>query len=120
MYYRNAVAAVIVFDITSRDSFEQVQGWINELQTNAPNIVIIICGNKVDLDARRAVQQKEGDAVAETAQSVYAEASAATGHGVDFLFQVILKKVWEDRPGAVQGETSGTNPPVEQDNEPCC
>jgi GTPase SAR1 family protein len=42
MYYRSAMAALIVFDLTSRESFEQVPAWINELQANLGNIVIAI------------------------------------------------------------------------------
>ena len=53
MYYKNAIAAVIVFDVTSRDSFEKCQKWVSELNEKAQaNIVITIAGNKIDLDDR--------------------------------------------------------------------
>ena len=48
MYYRGAQAAVVVFDLTSRDSFEGAKGWVKELQKKAdPQVVIALAGNKV-------------------------------------------------------------------------
>ena len=48
MYYRGASAAVVVFDVTSRDSFEGAKSWVKELQRRGdPNVVIALAGNKV-------------------------------------------------------------------------
>jgi len=50
MYYRNAAAAVVVYDVTSSSSLEKAKSWVKELQRQAnPNIVIAFIGNKVDL-----------------------------------------------------------------------
>ena len=50
MYYRNAQAAVVVYDITKAASLEKAKSWVKELQRQAnPNIVIALAGNKVDL-----------------------------------------------------------------------
>lgn len=50
MYYRNAAAAVVVYDITKASSLEKAKAWVNELQRQAnPNIVIALVGNKLDL-----------------------------------------------------------------------
>lgn len=50
MYYRNAQAAVVVYDITKGSSLEKAKSWVKELQRQAnPNIVIALAGNKVDL-----------------------------------------------------------------------
>ncbi|KAF9130196.1 hypothetical protein KI688_000289 [Linnemannia hyalina] len=54
MYYRNAQAAVIVYDVTKASSLEKAKSWVKELQRQAnPNIVIALTGNKVDLVANR-------------------------------------------------------------------
>ncbi len=54
MYYRNANAAVVVFDVSNSTSFELAQKWMSELLEKAnPGIVIALCGNKVDLDERQ-------------------------------------------------------------------
>lgn len=56
MYYRNADSALIFFDITSRDSFEEIRFWIKELKNNSNKLLFLfIVGNKVDLDAHREV-----------------------------------------------------------------
>jgi small GTP-binding protein len=99
IYYRNAIAAVIVFDVTSRETFEHVQGWINELLSNVGDIVIVICANKQDLESKRVVQTNEGEALATIAQSIFCETSAMTGYGVDYLFQMVVRRIEEERPG---------------------
>jgi len=51
MYYKNAIGACVVFDVTSRDSFEKCQQWVKELNEKASaDIRIVIVGNKIDLD----------------------------------------------------------------------
>jgi GTPase SAR1 family protein len=50
MYFRNAVAAIVVYDVTDRLSFEHVDNWIGLIRQNAPtNICICLVGNKIDL-----------------------------------------------------------------------
>ena len=59
MYYRRAAAAIIVYDITSRDSFNYVKNWVNEINKYEPNCsVIAIVGNKCDLEERREVSDQ--------------------------------------------------------------
>ena len=59
MYYHRAAAAIIVYDITSRDSFNYVKNWVNELNQYEPNCsVIAIVGNKCDLEERREVSDQ--------------------------------------------------------------
>ena len=54
MYYRGAAAAIVVYDITQASSFVTLKNWVKELQTLGPeNIVIAVCGNKVDQEDRR-------------------------------------------------------------------
>ena len=56
MYYRNAAAAIVVYDITSEATFDVLQEWITELhRLGPPNIVLAIAGNKCDLEDKREV-----------------------------------------------------------------
>jgi Ras-related protein Rab-5C len=114
MYYRNAIAAVIVFDVTNRHSFDQIQGWINELQTNAGAIVIVVCGNKVDLAADRVIGEIEAESFASTAGTPYCEASAKTGYGVTQLFQAVMQRIAEQRPGLLEQPVIGTGVDINQ------
>ena len=66
MYYRGAAAAIVVFDITSRESFDGAKAWVKELQRRGdPSLVIALAGNKTDLADRRKV---EGDEAKEYAR----------------------------------------------------
>lgn len=60
MYYRNANAALLVFDVTSHSSFNEVKTWIHELQKNVQEpMFLLLVGNKIDLDSKRAVSREE-------------------------------------------------------------
>merc|ERR1712013_835365 len=66
MYYRGAAAAIVVYDITNRDTFQRAKQWVKELQRQGnPNIVIALAGNKVDLTTNRIVEYDEASAYAE-------------------------------------------------------
>ena len=60
MYYRNANCAVVVYDITQPATLEKARHWIRELQKQADSsIIIALCGNKLDLDERRAITEED-------------------------------------------------------------
>ncbi|CAI5757254.1 unnamed protein product [Candida verbasci] len=95
MYYRNANAALCVFDITNKSSFAKAQDWIKELKKQAPEgIVIAIVGNKSDLNDEREVEQEEIENYIQEQKSegydiINAECSAKTGDGVLTIFDKI-------------------------------
>ncbi|OJT08460.1 Ras-related protein Rab-5B [Trametes pubescens] len=94
MYYRNANCAVVVYDITQSTSLEKAKSWIRELQRQAdPSIVIALCGNKLDLAARRQVSQEEAKKYAEEEGLMWGETSAKSGEGVSEIFNAIAKKL---------------------------
>jgi len=94
MYYRNANCAVVVYDITQSASLDKARTWIRELQRQAdPSIVILLCGNKSDLEARRQVSKEEAQKYAEEEGLMWGEASAKTGEGVNEIFTTIAKKL---------------------------
>ena len=62
MYYKNAIGACVVFDVTSRDSFEKCQQWVKELNEKAgADIRIVIVGNKIDLDDNTVSRDEAND-----------------------------------------------------------
>lgn len=71
-YYRNAVGALLIYDITDRNSFENIKKWMSELKENADSAspVLILVGNKCDLESERAVRKQEAQKFAES-QSKY-------------------------------------------------
>ncbi|CAG4963663.1 unnamed protein product [Colias eurytheme] len=87
MYYRNANAALLVYDITSAGSFAAIKGWVKELQSNVPEaMVLALVGNKCDLDACRAVSRGEATAYAADIGAQYCETSALHDQGIDQVF----------------------------------
>jgi len=113
MYYRNANCAVVVYDITQTASLEKARSWVRELQRQAdPSIVIALCGNKTDLNARRQVTQEDAKKYADEEGLMWGETSAKTGEGVSDIFTAIAKKLPlsapQSRPGASRAPAPGT------------
>ena len=90
-YYFAASGAVIVYDITSRKSFEMVSKWYAELTKEAGTIKTMLVANKLDLKRQRVVSTDEGIEFAKTINATYYEVSALTGESVDSLFQPFVE-----------------------------
>ncbi|CAB3223105.1 unnamed protein product [Arctia plantaginis] len=88
MYYRNANAALLVFDITSVSSFTAIKGWVKELQSNVPEAMVLsVVGNKSDLEQYRAVTVSEATQFAASIGAHYCETSALHDQqGIDQVF----------------------------------
>ncbi|CAN1282587.1 Ras-related protein Rab11C [Linum perenne] len=95
-YYRGAVGALLVYDITKRQTFDNVQRWLRELRDHADsNIVIMMAGNKSDLNHLRAVSEGDGHALAEREGLSFLETSALEATNVEKAFQTILKEIYQ-------------------------
>lgn len=76
MYYRNANAALLVFDVTSHNSFEEVKSWVLELQKNVQEpMFLLLVGNKIDLEQKRAVSREEAIVYAQSIGAQFLETS---------------------------------------------
>jgi len=101
MYYRGAASAVVVYDITNRQSFVRAKSWVKELQKQGnPNIVIALAGNKLDLAEKRQVEPEEAKAYADENGIMFMETSAKTDHNVTSLFEAIAIKLPKSLPPA--------------------
>ncbi|OWM84953.1 hypothetical protein CDL15_Pgr027740 [Punica granatum] len=79
MYYRGAAAAIIVYDITSMESFERAKKWVQELQKRGnPNMIKALAGSKADLEDRRKVTAEDARVYAEENGIFFMETSAKT------------------------------------------
>mmetsp|Transcript_11589 Transcript_11589/g.34985 ORF Transcript_11589/g.34985 Transcript_11589/m.34985 type:complete len:206 (-) Transcript_11589:84-701(-) len=86
-YYRGAGAAVVVFDITSRSSFDVAKSWVEELQ--GTGTMIALAGNKSDLASSRTVEREAVWAYADSMGIIYMETSAKSGQNVDEFFHEV-------------------------------
>jgi len=100
MYYRGAAAAIIVYDLTNRQSFVRAKTWVKELQKQQgnPNIVIALAGNKLDLADKRQVEAEEAKSYADENNLYFLETSAKTDHNVTTLFEAIALKLPKNVP----------------------
>lgn len=90
-YYRGAVGALLVYDISKRQTYENVQRWLKELRDHADsNIVIMLVGNKSDLKHLRAVPTEEAKTFASENNLSFIETSALDASNVELAFQNIL------------------------------
>lgn len=86
------LGALLVYDITRRDTFNHLTRWLEEAKQNSnPNMVIMLIGNKSDLDHRRAVSYKEGEQFAEQNGLVFLETSAKSAANVEQVGQKNLR-----------------------------
>lgn len=114
-YYRGAVGALIVYDITARDSYSHLINWLADARTLArADISIIAVGNKCDLKEKRAVTFLEASRCAQENDILFLETSALTGAGVEEVFanvaRMILNKIEDglvDPNSMVSGSSTG-------------
>ncbi|WVZ55575.1 hypothetical protein U9M48_006216, partial [Paspalum notatum var. saurae] len=79
VFYRGAAAAILVYDITRRDTFDDAALWLKDAMESAPpNLTKVLVGNKCDLSDRRAVSYEEGESFAKTHGLFFMESSAKT------------------------------------------
>lgn len=140
MYYRNANAALVVYDVTQPDSLSKAQSWVQELQNKVGDeeLVIYLVGNKVDIveadESARKIETEEGAEYAQAQKLLFKEVSAKTGAGVKDIFQEIGEQLYSTkkaslknkdqsrRTGSVSSNTVDiqTQRPSTNDTSSCC
>ena len=105
-YYRGAVGAMLVYDITKRQTFDHMARWLEELRAHADkNIVIMLIGNKCDLGSLRAVPTEDAQEFAERENLYFMETSALEATNVESAFLNALKEIY----GAASKKSLTTN-----------
>jgi len=97
-YYRGALGALLVYDVTKLSSFENIPRWLRELREYANrDIVLVLVGNKADLvdKSLRQVTEEQAKQLAAEHDIGFMEASAKSGFNVDDAFTLIVKKIYE-------------------------
>jgi Ras-related protein Rab-21 len=110
IYYRGAQAALLVYDLTDPDSFNRVRDWVRELRAECgQDIVLIIVGNKMDLNKELRVNPDDAEKYAQSIGAPHLMTSAKTGKGVDEVFLEVAKRALEKESNASVNSTPRKN-----------
>lgn len=124
-YFRDSSCAIIVYDVTKRDTFDHIQGWINDVKELAPaNCLIAIVGNKIDLKQQRSIPTEEAEQFAQDHGCAFFETSAATGENVKTVFEECTMMIYtqphrESNSEYITKVDTVTDVPPEQKHN-CC
>jgi len=123
-YIRDSSVAVVVYDVTSRISFQNTAKWVDDVRAERGNdVIIVLVGNKTDLNDKRQVTTEEGERRSKEYKVMFIETSAKAGHNVKTLF----KRIAQALPGmetvqepSVNMQSVELNPGKDQTQESSC
>ncbi|CAE7364811.1 Rab6 [Symbiodinium sp. CCMP2592] len=126
-YLRDSSACVVVYDVTSKESFDSIRGWVDlALEGRSRrDLLLVLVGNKIDLEEQRCVQKAEGEALAEDLKMLFFEATAKDATLVDAIFYGLAEGLTsEQHKPESDDEIVLTAPPrrreVHDRNKKCC
>ena len=97
-FYKDTHGALIVYDITNKESFERINFWLKDLiDFSPPDIIIYLIGNKIDLEKKREVEFNEGKKYSEENNILFNEVSAKNGNNVSAIFDILSNKIFEKK-----------------------
>ncbi|MHA2283843.1 MAG: GTP-binding protein [Promethearchaeota archaeon] len=88
-YLSNAEAGILVYDVTRKETFDNVESWYKEIKSVSPTISLILVSNKIDLTEDRIVSTEEGEEIAKKLDLSYIETSAKTGENINDAFKML-------------------------------
>ena len=96
-YYKNAIGALLVYDITKKSSFDHLKNWLDNIRENSSrNIKIILIGNKTDLEDKREVTFQEGEEFAKNNGLFFLETSAKNFTNINESFNKLTEEIYDN------------------------
>ena len=95
-YYKGAKGAFIVYDITRKDTFDDIDKWRNELVNSCnKEVTIMLIGNKCDLEDSREISKEQGEEKAKSFGFSFLETSAYSGENLEKGFEMLIKEIYQ-------------------------
>ena len=93
-YYKGSNGIILIYDVTSLKTFENVKSWVSQIHEEiSDKVVIYLVGNKVDMEEERKVTTEEGQKLAEELGVPFIETSAKSGLNIDEIFNDIVERI---------------------------
>ena len=93
-YYKGSHGIILIYDVTSLETFENVKSWVSQIHEEiSDKVVIYLVGNKIDMDDERKVKTEEGQKLAEELGVPFVETSAKSGENIDNIFSDITERI---------------------------
>ena len=104
-YYKGAKGALLVYDITRKSTFENIDNWLIDLRTNADkDILIVLIGNKSDLLDNREVSSEDAQTKAEQYNIAFMETSAKSGDNISKAFTELVEQIYKTNISNLQSD----------------
>ena len=96
-YYKGANGIILIYDVTNKQSYENVKNWLMQIKEEAnPNVIIYLAGNKIDVEEdQRVITTEDGQKIADEYKLPFKETSAKNGINVNEIFQELVEKIDE-------------------------
>ena len=93
-YYKGANGIILIYDVTSQKTYDNVKNWVTQIREEAsPNVVVYLCGNKIDMKEERKIKEEDGKKLAEEYGFPFHETSARDGINVDETFEDLVERI---------------------------
>ena len=104
-YYKGSKGALVIYDITQKETFANIEKWINDLKCKGdPKITIIIIGNKNDLEEKRQISKEQGEEKAKSFGCAFLETSAFSGDNIEKAFEMMVKEIYDKFTSDIGGD----------------
>ena len=96
-YYKGANGIILIYDVTNKQSYENVKNWLTQIKEEAnPNVIIYLAGNKIDVEEdQRVITTEDGQKIADEYKLPFKETSAKNGINVNEIFLELVEKIDE-------------------------